>query len=180
MNRNQVVWVLATLVLSGCFGSNSDTSEDHPLAEDVTKPFIEATIEYPGPHEQWTGPQNFMVRVTTWKAGKAQIIIHPPMIHSEGNRISHYPPQGTRGVSIETVREEFARLYLALRTQEQSFQGCLLPVRVKLVRVDGVIVERQACRGQGGWPKVASEITNHFIELAMASQGEKGKSAHSK
>jgi hypothetical protein len=54
----------------------------------------------------------------------------------------------------------------------------MFPVRVRLIRSDGTLIERQGCRGQAGWPRVASEVVNHFIEGAIFSSlhgGGKGK-----
>jgi hypothetical protein len=167
-NWNKGFFLVTLFLLSGCFGSNNDTFEDHPLEDDPTQPFVEVVIEYPGPRDQWAGPQTFSVRVTTLKEGPAQIEVVPSLSGSTSHPVGRHS-HSAHALSVEAVREEFARLNHAMLVQEASFLGCLLPVHVKLTRADGAIMERRGCRSQGGWIRVASEVTHHFVELAINS-----------
>jgi hypothetical protein len=167
MNRTetQLLWVrrvtswisvVGCIALSGCLGN--DTVEDHPMQEDSTVPFVEATIAYPGTDARWAGPPGFSVSVTTLKKGNAQILVSPT---------------GKKGtLKIEAAREEMNRLHTALRAEESPFLGCLLLVHVKLVRADGAAIERTGCRSQLGWPRFASEIVNHLMEVTDRSDSE--------
>jgi hypothetical protein len=67
------------------------------------------------------------------------------------------------GVTQVNARDQVARLAEAIRDDDSPFSGCLNPVRVRLIRTDGILLERQGCRGQEGWPKVASEVASHFL-----------------
>ena len=51
---------------------------------------------------------------------------------------------------------------LAIQGADQPFSGCLNPVRVRLVRQDGALTEKQGCRGFG-WTRTASEKVNTFL-----------------
>jgi hypothetical protein len=172
--KNWLVYSIAgfALVLSGCFGSTDERSEDsaNPLSDDPTLPFIEATIEYPGPHEKWAGPQNFSIKVVNWSAGGAKVTIHPPLSKNVSHKMKHAKQSEASGLSTEAARADFARLHTALQSDESGVHGCLSPIKVKLLRADGALVERQACRTQPGWPRVAHEIANHWIELAVFPQ----------
>ena len=166
MRRWRSLWILNFgLVLSGCFGSSGNTIGD---GADLTKPNVEATIEFQGPKEKWAGPQDFAVRVTTLKPGNAQITLTPPLIP----RSKHSDDQDTDGLTVDAARAEFSKLESAMQGQESSFNGCLLPIRVRLVRVDGTRIEKIGCRGQSGWPRIASEMANRFLEKAVTSQDE--------
>lgn len=146
---------------SGCFSSTGDTVGDD--VSDNGMPFTEAFLEYPGPHERWAGPQNFILHVQTKNPGNPRLTLTPQL---QGGQIGR---QGIAlGLSTEAVREELARLKTALQQKDQPYYGCLSPVRVKLIRLDGVLVERQGCRGQEGWPRVASEVVSHFLESSLS------------
>ena len=67
----------------------------------------------------------------------------------------------------ETARDQLAHLATSLQGAEQNFRGCLSPVRVRLVRADGALLEKQGCRGQNGWSRIASESVNSFITAAL-------------
>lgn len=150
----------------GCFNTNSDIVNPGHSSGDVNAPFTEGYIEYPGPSEKWVGPQNFVVHIVTRGTGNAQISILPALFST-----SMSDPKGsglaTLNINIGTVREELARLNAAMQEPERVFEGCLYPVRVNLIRSDGILIERQGCRGQLGWPRVVSEIVNHLIEASI-------------
>ncbi len=165
-----ILFVLLFLILlgmgslfQGCFTPTSDIiTPDHPTSE-ASSPLVEAYIEYPGPHEKWAGPFSFVIHVTIRGPGKPQIMISPEILKPQATE-KKTESVGSQGLSTEAVREELARLNAAMQEPERVFHGCLYPVRVSLIRADGVLIERQGCRGQLGWPRIASEISNHLIE----------------
>jgi hypothetical protein len=156
------------LILTGCFGSsNSTTVGDNAVAGDSSQPFTDAFIEYSGPHEKWAGPQTFTVHISTKGEGKAKVFISTSVFKT-GSHVNKEIRSVSTDLTVQAAREQFARLYTVLQAKDTPVQGCLSPVKVRLVRADGVLVTRQGCRGQTGWPRVASEITNHMIESSLA------------
>jgi hypothetical protein len=161
-----VVSFLFLIGFISCFGSNNETTNTNPDLEGSSVPFTDAYIEYLGPHEKWAGPQNFSVHVNTKGPEKAKVYISTSIFKGESSSerslqsVSH-------GVTIDAAREQIARLSSAMQEKDPTIRGCLLPVRVKLIREDGVLMTRQGCRGQAGWPKVASEIVNQLVGSAM-------------
>ena len=154
--------------MSGCLGSGSDTENDPIFSDGKSLPFTDAYIVYPGPNEKWVGPDTFTVHLSTIGPVDAHVTISSRILKSrEMGR--HSIRSSSHNLSIEAAREEIARLFASLKEHETVFHGCLSPVRVKLIRSDGALVERQACRGQSGWPKVASEVVNHLIESSVGS-----------
>jgi hypothetical protein len=155
--------LVSALTLSGCFGSSGSTTGDGAVTDNGDKPFVEGLIEYPGPHEKWAGPQTFVVHLNATQGALAQITVTPSI--TNGSVV--------QTLSVDAARESLAKLNTALQAKESPFHGCLSPVRVKLIRSDGVLVERQGCRGQPGWPRVASEIANNWMESVLFAKNKK-------
>lgn len=132
------------------------------------KPFVEAYVEYRGPSEKWAGPTSFLLHVVAKDAGVAKISITPalfatPQKTKDADGTTVQRTLAAKGMAGETARTHMSNLANAIQGGEQPFRGCLSPVRVRLVRADGAIVEKQGCRGSVGWPKAASEAVNQFI-----------------
>jgi hypothetical protein len=70
-------------------------------------------------------------------------------------------------MSAENARELLANLAVSLQGAEGAFRGCLSPVRVRLIRADGILVEKQGCRGQNGWSHIASQSADRFLTAAL-------------
>ncbi len=174
--RNQKVgiWIGFSIFLSGCFGAGNDVVSNTLQAEVGAKPIVEGYFEFPGPSEKWAGPQNYTVHVFADRdvMEQAQISVSPSFF-----ALKKQNPRGltiaSQGPSAEFAREELSRLNTALQSDVTEWQGCLLPIRVRLIRVDGVVIERQGCRGQPGWPRLASEIASRMIEYGMLAKKEK-------
>ena len=147
---------LSASVLSACLGTEpsvKNTVQEKPHSS----PVVEAYVEYPGPDRKWVGPKDFIIHIDTTheggKGGNSEIII------TKDERSVRTGP------AIEKTRE-------MLKDLESSVQGgatlapigCLSPVRVRLIRADGGITQRQSCRGQAGWPLLASQLTDLFFE----------------
>ena len=147
---------LSASVLSACLGT--EPSVKNAVQEKPhSSPVVEAYVEYPGPDKKWVGPKDFIIHIDTTheggKDGNSEIII------TKDERSVR------KGPAIEKTRE-------MLKDLESSVQGgatlapigCLSPVRVRLIRADGGITQRQSCRGQAGWPLLASQLTDLFFE----------------
>ena len=159
--------VVLLSLLSACFGSNNETVLDgSPFSDDPSQPFTNAYIEYPGPHRKWAGPQTFVIHLNAEGKQKAKVSI-PTGIFTSGGHSLKDVHSSSHGLTIEAAREEMARLNTALKAKETPVHGCLSPVRVKLVRADKAIISRLGCRGQMGWPRVASEMVNHLIQSSI-------------
>ncbi|MCM2277468.1 MAG: hypothetical protein NDJ89_05280 [Oligoflexia bacterium] len=129
------------------------------------KPYVEAYIEYTGPADKWAGPATFLMHVVAKDSGPAVISIVPPLFGdamlSETTRApASADPKTSSG---DAARERLTRLAGELQGDEPSFRGCLSPVRVRLLRSDGALLEKQGCRGTQGWPKAVSDTVSYFI-----------------
>jgi hypothetical protein len=168
-------FALGLLLAPACVSTNNDDLTSPVAPSDHSgAPFTEAYIEYPGPNDKWSGPQNFVVHIQTRGTTSAQITIVPKQQNA--------PTQGgtqagtdtdAQIVPIEMVRDQLARLSAAIQEKENTFRPCLYPVRVNLIRSDGALVERQGCRGNEGWPRVASEVVNHLMEMTRIKAASK-------
>ena len=56
-----------------------------------------------------------------------------------------------------TVYNDEAYLAESISTDKTPFFGCLSPVRARLIRSDGSLVEKFGCRSFQGWASVASQ-----------------------
>lgn len=72
-----------------------------------------------------------------------------------------------RGPASEYVRDQMNRLAAAMKEDTPSFRGCLSPVRIRLVRSNGALVEKAGCRSEKGWPHVASELVEQFMSASL-------------
>ena len=163
--------IVSLLVLTGCFGNNKDGGTKF-TAEDPAKPFVEVSIEFPGPQQKWSGPQNFIVRVSTMQPGSAEITVAPPLDHSSLSGV-RTPCIESASLSVEMAREQMLRLNSAMSLDESTFTGCLLPIHVRLVRIDGTVVEKKGCRSPVGWPRVAGDVANFLIDQLEKQESKK-------
>lgn len=163
------------LMISGCL-----SMQNQPSLEAIQKfgarqeahPFVEAYIEFRGPQEKWAGPANFLLHVVAKEAGAARITVTPPVFGASRLSVVQkgavvVQPSVSPGMSGEVARNQLNALALAAQGGDDPFQGCLSPVRLRLIRADGAVVEKQGCRGQKGWPKTASEGVSRFIAAAI-------------
>lgn len=168
MKISSILGVISfSLVFSGCFGSGKDTAGDS--MGDNSIPFSDAYIEYPGPNARWSGPQSFILHSVTRGSGKTKVYVSSGIAPGKNPKASGVKAV-SESLSVEAAREELARFYASLQSREEIYRGCLSPIRIKLIRADGVLIERQGCRGQTGWPRVASEVVNHLIESSVSAK----------
>lgn len=160
----------------GCLSTQTQTSLDGTTTGangSGAQPFVEAYIEYPGPQEVWSGPGSFLVHVQAREAGPAQITLTPALRSPDGDANSARQPAGSAAsvaaspaahrMSSEEARTQIAHLVTALQGAQAPFSGCMYPVRVRLVRADGGLFERQGCRSPLGWSRAVSEAASSFI-----------------
>jgi hypothetical protein len=162
---------VAALAATGCLSSQNSSTID-ALNDSVggkSMPFVEAYIEYAGPQSRWAGPTSFTLHVLAKDAHNAQIAVAPAMFAepTAAPTMKKRAPASTPGMSGDLAREQIANLALAMQGQEGTFRGCLSPVRVRLIRADGALVEKQGCRGQNQWTRVASQTADRFLTAAI-------------
>lgn len=171
------------LVLSGCMAARQTLDEiDGSMGFAAEGTVIEAYIEYPGPAERWAGPQSLLVRVSAKDGSESgQVLITPELF----SKLEVRSPKGVArmpapmAMDTEATRAQLAELAAALQqdgedTAAVQFRGCLYPVRVRLVRSDGAIMEKHGCRAHEGWTAEVSRLTSVF--LADAMKGRSGRS----
>jgi hypothetical protein len=172
--------------LDGIMGARNDL-EAASVAQ--SKPIVEAYIDFPGPPEKWVGPAGLLLHVTAREGKSAKVVVtspgldgHAPLLDAvRGLASENALPDGKnaeakiqKGISVEAARERLSFLARALTEGAQFFQGCLNPVRVRLIRQDGSIFERSGCRGQVGWSRSASEAVSDFLTAAIYGSGPSG------
>jgi hypothetical protein len=156
-----VCWL--ALALFAC----SKSHRGGPQGQDGSNPnlVVEGYIEFPGPHAKWAGPQTFVIHLSTWETNDPVVSITPPFVASSTSAGSpESPVPASTQLTLSEVREDLSRLRAVVTDPMDAQAGCLSPVRVRLIQADGVLLERQACRGQKGWPRIASEIANEVME----------------
>lgn len=79
---------------------------------------------------------------------------------------SHAPSSAPKAMTGEVARNHINQLAAAVQAGDVAFEGCLSPVRVRLIRADGAVLEKQGCRSVEGWPKAASEVVGQFMPFA--------------
>lgn len=142
-------------------------------------PYVEAYIEYPGPREKWVGPSSFMVQVNAKGTGNVEIATSPLLPigtivgakKHPGRVIAKKEKEKEKVEKANTVpvllkddaRESLGKFAAVLGEETPRFKACLYPIRVRLIRADGAIIEKQGCRADKGWPRAASELVNTFM-----------------
>ena len=152
---------LFSTLLSGCFGSSKGGSiMDGRVNDEAAPPFVEAFIEYPGPSEKWAGPHSLSAHLSARGGKSGEIAVIHPMF----KMVDAHP-----AISVEKAREQFDRIQAIINHELKSTANCSSPVKIRLIRTDGAVISKQACRGQSGWPRVASDLTAQWLGLALSS-----------
>lgn len=183
--RMSKIWVgIFFGILAGCM-----SAQNHPALEEIEKqkgaaaasipsPFVEGFVAYGSPELRWVGPQEFMVHLEAKDSQAVHLAFnHPafemgeraPASQTEGAVATPDGGKNTKNtkftLSAEVAREQLQALALAVEKEESEFQGCLYPIRVRLIRADNSVVEKQGCRGQKGWPKVVSKMVSDWLNF---------------
>jgi hypothetical protein len=178
-----VVSAAIAAIGSGCLSMQSQSTLDAITSSGQSNaPVVEALIEYPGPAAKWAGPASFSLHVVAKDSGPANITVVPALFNNtappttpEGRKIASEGAGKARTIasskvnamSGETARGYLQTLALSLQGAGETYRGCLYPIRVRLVRSDGSLVEKQGCRAASAWGRTASESVHYFISSAL-------------
>lgn len=166
---------LVPLIFAGCLSMQSQTTLDAITDSGSAEPVVEAYIEYTGPDRKWAGPSSFLLHVVAKDSGSAKIAVTPPLFNdlikqrkgSATTVTERTPASAAKPMTGDLARTHLAELATALQGANTTYRGCLNPIRVRLVRADGSVLEKNGCRGQNGWAAIASQSVNTFITAAI-------------
>ncbi len=152
-------------VFSACTGLQNPSSLDlFGSAAKSVSPIVEAYFELGGPEARWAGPTSWSLRVEAREGEFAKVVSQPEVrgkvsaeLHGTGRA-----PAEAKGIPLETAREALGDLATQIQTDAQTFAGCLSPVRARLIRQDGTVVEKYGCRSHTGWPQAVSKVMADF------------------
>ena len=145
-----------------------------------TKPYVEAYVEYLGPASRWLGPANWVIHVNTRELAHAEVTVTPEWggapvkeevvpakLAKEETEHKGQPERhaaSVPGLSGPALREQIGALATSVQNAgEAPFQGCLNPIRIRMIREDGALLERQGCRGSTGWSRTISQAVSGFM-----------------
>jgi hypothetical protein len=157
--------LFAVALIAGC------STQVAPKDAVTDAPFVEAYLEYVGPPEKWAGPGTLMVHLTAKDLNSAEVALSPDLIEQiiKRHQTSKVPPltpvTATTRPTGELAREKFAYLAEAISTDKSKFFGCLYPLRARLIRSNGAVVEKQGCRSFQGWPSIASRTVSQMLAM---------------
>lgn len=168
------------LVSAGCMSTQNQSQLDKSSGQTVSNsPFVEAYIEYASPQAKWVGPSSFILHVTAKDGDQATVQTVPQLfvMAAPAANIVHErtPASGSAaGASaLKTIPASFAReqiAQLAKKAQDgpdPEFKGCTSPLRLRLIRADGGLVEKVGCRGLAGWSKESSETVARVLAKSL-------------
>jgi hypothetical protein len=170
MQNTNALMLVAAL---GTWAAACSSAHNHPLTQGQLlrkqAPVVEAFLEYVGPPDKWAGPASFVVHVTARELSHPEVALYPSHlahpVAPSGRAVAS--ANGEMKLTGATARDQLAEL-AGLMGQEQSWYGCLYPVRVRLIREDGSLTDKYGCRGQDGWPAAMTRILGQFIQVAQA------------
>ena len=181
--------IMSGVVLQGCVGAGSGSLSTVVEALEGARnasPFVEAHVQYVGPDARWAGPALWTLHVSAKEGSAPAIDVTPRLPAVEptdevtvqqrtpasalGMTQMQAPADSTASgqrVTSEEIRERLVLLASTLQAAEQENQACSTAVRVRMVRADGSVLERQGCRASAQWSQVVSEFS---AELMGASR----------
>ncbi len=175
------MWAAGALILStliaGCLStlnSGSDVGIFDGEEQDLqTQKYVEAYLEFSGPADKWAASSSFLMHIQARDKGAAIIQVVPALFKQRLE--TQEPARRLASTKSPELKGEEARirlndLALALDSPEQPFEGCLSPVRVRLVRVDGSLIEKLGCRSDQGWPAAVSAAVNGFAPFVTGAR----------
>ena len=156
-----------------CISMAACMSTVFPEQHDVKSqsPIVEAYVEYTGAPARWAGPASFILHVNAKDAKTAEVSVKHEMLSQQVLEKALNPNSVRAPASVTEVparssveaRSSLAKLGEALDGETAESQGCLSPIRVRLIREDGSLLEKGGCRSGLGWPAVASQTVNYFM-----------------
>ena len=154
-----VFWATLASLAASCTSikSGSVLEAFKGIGSGKSSPVIETYIEYAGPNTHWAGPGSLLVYLDLKDSAAGVKVQVTPAIQA-GNQAGN--PNAMP--SIDETRELLKRLVEEMDKNDDEFSGCMLPIRVRLVRADQSVIERDGCRSETGWPGLASQIVAKF------------------
>jgi hypothetical protein len=155
--------------LSSCLSMQNQTTLDQIQGEAGKQPFVEAYVEFIGPQAKWAGPATLTVHVNARGDGKtlAKIDVNPMLFkkrqHSGPPEVRNRVLASSHAISAESARDSLGVLASVIQSSDPEFQGCLYPLRVRMIRADGSLLEKQGCRATVGWPRLVSKKVDEWI-----------------
>lgn len=175
-----LVLLTAAASLPACFAipTKKEVARATPAAAMAESPIVEAYMEYVGPPERWAGPQTLVVHLTAKDPEFAQLTVNPPIAEAGAllaplSNSSLAGPRrplldGANRLSYGVAKDNLSFLASSVKeSPDPQFTGCLYPLRLKLVRSNGAVIERNGCRSLQGWPVVFSDVTSRVLTASM-------------
>ena len=175
--RKPIALAAAIASLSGCF-TMSKPPQSAKAPSTAESPVVEAYMEYVGPPERWAGPQTLVVHLTARDpelraahglpadrgAGRAA----RAALEQRPGRPAPARARWREPISYGLARDSLTQLAASLKeSADPAFAGCLYPLRLKLVRANGTVTERNGCRNLEGWPVVLSQVTHQVLTASI-------------
>lgn len=167
LKKQSLALAFIVTAFSGCLGSRSQASLDE-ISDSLgtSSPYVEAFIEYGAPQSKWVGPTAFLLHIDAKDNTATSIAVTPAMFEkvkpsaTMGERVPASVSQA--GMTTNVARDHLTELAKNMEEGGTPYSGCLNPIRVRLIRQDGTLTEKQGCRGFG-WARSASEKVNIFL-----------------
>lgn len=177
-SRNKILTGMGILIAASVSGCSSGKPAATATKAAQESPFVEATIEYIGPPRKWAGYETLSIHLSASGAQNAQVTVVPDlMLAQQRMPASLVSPQATSAhVSPDLLRTQLAELGKAVQQPEPEFSECMYPVRVRLVRADGTVLQKEGCRSPKGWPALVSQSASRWMKTAFHQDKEKGAS----
>lgn len=146
--------------MSGCISEDEVIvdSPSYPTDSDGVPIFSDVVIEYSAAGLKWASGHSLSYHLVTRENGTAEasVIIGDPAVTVPRSKV----------VKLESVRASVARLFESMQktSQEKARPGCAYPVLARLIRSDGILVERRDCRGGAEWTRIASLLVSEIRE----------------
>jgi hypothetical protein len=104
---------------------------------------------------------------STTRAPAASAAMDPAASASVAPPASVTPGPAFRNMTSDEARAQLAYMANALQGAQAPFRGCMSPVRVRMVRSNGGILEKQGCRSELGWSRAVSETVSTFVDASI-------------
>lgn len=170
-------WLLAG---AGCMSTQNQSQLGKNSGQTVSNsPFVEAYIEYASPQAKWVGPSSFILHITAKDGDQATVQTVPQLFvkAAPSAKIVHERTPASEGKTeasaLKMIPASFAReqiAQLAKKAQDgpdPEFKGCTSPLRLRLIRADGGLVEKVGCRGLAGWSKESSDTVARVLAKSL-------------
>jgi hypothetical protein len=164
-----VTGIALTLAAASCVGNHGQSTLDAisgSIQDKTPKPIVEAYVEYPGPQERWSGPSTLAVHITARDGADPSVSVSPNIFQLDGAIPT--PPKRS-ALTTQIVRERLALVATALSVNTGKMDepgGCLYPMRARLIRSDGSLIEKRGCRSPIGWAFQASDAATDLVAAA--------------